>query len=149
MDLFVLVFGDDAWLYSNDPAWHASFLAAVNNAPPPGALSPSAINSLLSPLPNGMSYNQTLTFLERWSNTMSYWQMGYYELSDLPPAAGYSTNFISYSQFKAATQQIQTDQASEYALTGYSNPQEALAAEVTQAINSADTGSGGGVCAMV
>ena len=54
---------------------------------------------LAMPLPTGVTTADAQQFIDRWNQSVAYWQAGIFNLSDVPP--GQNTNFIALDQWSS------------------------------------------------
>ncbi len=100
------IFGDVTWLDTRvgeetlAASWAASFSAAASSSGDLGVrVSPSERSVLLAaPRMSQISSEQFQRFVDRWNRTHDYWDVGIFEISQVP--SGQSTDFITRSRLQ-------------------------------------------------
>ncbi|MCX5980388.1 MAG: DUF5050 domain-containing protein, partial [Nostocales cyanobacterium LacPavin_0920_SED1_MAG_38_18] len=145
-------FGDDVWLKSAKTdefsTWFGSFLdnADIGEIEVNGTgISEVERNSLLElPLPSPLTGSDVNKFIDRWNQTIDYWNIGIFNTSDVPD--GQSLNFLALDQILPL--QIPLEEADNQAQAeGYIDIIDAAlkkAQELEEVLN-----NDGGVCAKV
>ena len=148
IDAFVGNFGSDVWLLTKDGQtltdWLDAFQSRIEIDSGDGEwISSTERGELLSSaLP--VSATETGLFLDRWNRSLDYWQVGIFNLTDVP--SGQSTDFIAIdrrlAELEAANAVIEADR-----IAGFSNPIAAVVDAKNDILDWIDGQSG--VCAKV
>jgi hypothetical protein len=123
----VVIFGDQKWFACSTADapkfadFYTAFLSTITTDGPSTPITPAQQSSLdQMPLPAQLAPSDVDTLVQRWNNTISYYNQGILNSTQVP--AGKSTNFIAQDTMAAASTQAQeasTDDAGDgYTLFG-------------------------------
>ena len=111
-NMYTVILGSEIWFTGTDDETDnenlANWLDAFSLAMAPESPSAELIDLteqqqlLAMALPSWVAISDAQFAIERWNNTMAYWQAGITEPDQIP--AGQSTNFISFTAFKDSCQ---------------------------------------------
>jgi Ca2+-binding RTX toxin-like protein len=151
IDAEVYLFGDDVWLEELDykfSDWVSTFLSNVEvDSSSANAISASEREQLLNlPLPGIVTQADVNRFIDRWNRTLDYWNVGIFNLRDVP--TGQSVDFLAIDVWKnmlvAANSAILVSQ--EKGFTDIATEIYSSLQEIKRSLNNE---SNGAVCAQV
>jgi len=141
------LFGSYDWVQTSQPTteaeWFAAFMADMQDTSD-GTIDAADQAQLLSTtLPSGVSQADAASFIQRWNQSVAYYNQGITTASQLPANA--STNFIDLNELQSLLQAASNAEVASQA-AGYSDPVTQIVADINQFITANNNAS---VCASI
>ena len=151
-DAYTAFFGDDVWLEGSSEeisrSWTNEFLKRTQGGNSFGAtITNDERTELLSlTLPENITGDDVDKLIERWNRTVSYWESGIFNLSDVP--IGQSQDFVAIDRLRQAQESL-TQAIEDTKSEGYENIIEGAKDAVSEVSKALENGNNEGVCAKV